>query len=1566
MALARLRRPLIPIAGVLALVLAFTGLTMATAPAATAAPAPAFDCTEPRFFAQAGNATSTQLYTGSYNSQGNSVWTALGSSKSGSELYNALAFNPVDEYLYGTRFSSGAGNFVRINRSGEITQLGDSAPALGSAYNTLWDSGEFDAAGNYYVASGNAGFTGSNSPARIRKVSGLSAATSASSTPRPVLESVTLTPAPRIADFAFKDDFLWAPNYGVSSTIYRIDINNVLGNGAGAVTSFTVDNTVLPVNSYGSAFRMTNDNLAFIGTDGYMYQVSVTNPAAATPEFELVNRVAAPTNSYSDATNCATAQEASLSVEKTGPATIGVGETITWNVAVTNDGPGITSGFVLTDLLPMNLDDIQVESTDTACVLNAAETVVTCNGGRLAVGQTATMEISATAPSTPGPIQNQASVVGNEDPDPDAPATADTDVVISTQAGAPVTLTDPGATVFDSSSIEGGTVTYVGGVFTYTPLPGYSGRDSFTYTTAGGTVTVYIVVSPLAVGAATTTSANTPGSYSGQALVDAGTGTGLELTSVGNPVNGTVSIVDGDPVFVPAPGFSGTGSFDFTLTDDDGGTVTATVTVAVTPTAGPGTAATSTNQSATIPFATLVNLGVGTGLELTSVGGVVNGTGVSIAGGNVVFEPTPDFSGVASFTYTVTDDDGQTATGIVTVTVAPTAANDSRSTPAETSVSIDVLDNDNGTDLTITSVSTPSSGTAVIAAGEILYTPADDFSGIATFTYVTTDGQGATATATVTVTVTPDAADGVTTTGAEEPVTILASELVTAGTGTGLTVTSVSNPTNGTVSIVAGNPQFVPADGFSGTATFDYTMTDASTPGLTATATITVTVTPVATADTVSTTAGTAITIDALDNDLGTSLSITGIASIVGGTAVENGGEIDFTPTPGFSGTASFTYEVTDGANQTTTTTVAITVTPVAVNDDAETDSGTAVSVDVLDNDRGTGLTITAISTPTVGTAVLDNGEILFTPPTGFSGDVTFTYDVADASTQTTTASVTVTVNPTVENETATTTTGTAVTVPTATLVGAGTGTGLELTVVGGAVNGAVTLVAGGAQFTPAPGFSGDASFTFTLTDDDGGTVTGTVDVTVSPTATAETATTSAGTPVTVTATTLEGAGSGTGLELTAVGAPVNGTVALVLGDAEFTPAPGFSGTGSFEFTLTDDDGGTVTQTVTVTIAPVANGDTVTTPIDTSVTMNVITNDAGVGLGVSNHGAAGNGTAAIAADGTLVYTPNTGFSGVDTVTYTLTGDGGTDTATVNILVTPLAPDDLGVTDANQPVNLDVLVNDAGTGLFITGTTTPTAGGTVTFSATSVDYVPATNFSGIDTFTYTVEDAAGSIATATVTVNVLPVTSPSATRGAAGEEITIDVSGSGTGSGLVVTSVNPPINGTAVINPDGTITFVPRDGFSGVEVIEYTVTDADGLTAVGTVRITVMPTAVADEGRTVAGDPVTITPLANDLGAGLTVISTTAPSNGSAVVNQDGSITYTPAAGFSGTDTFTYTVEDAAGNAVAATVTIIVTPALPFMGVEPGAIMLLALALLGLGGLSIAVRRVRVRPRHRAA
>jgi len=148
----------------------------------------------------------------------------------------------------------------------------------------------------------------------------------------------------------------------------------------------------------------------------------------------------------------------------------------------------------------------------------------------------------------------------------------------------------------------------------------------------------------------------------------------------------------------------------------------------------------------------------------------------------------------------------------------------------------------------------------------------------------------------------------------------------------------------------------------------------------------------------------------------------------------------------------------------------------------------------------------------------------------------------------------------------------------------------------------------------------------------------------------------------------------------------------------------------------------------------------------------------------------------------------------------------------------------------------------------------------------------------------------------------------------------------------------PSNGTAVRNADGTVTYTSAAGFAGTDSFTYTVRDtttgtqvsniATVTALVGAVTPPAKPTAVDDTATTPQNTVVGINVIANDTPCPpCTVAIASAPLHGTATANSPGAglVTYQPAAGFTGADSFTYRATNAGGTSAPATVAVNVTP-----------------------------------------
>lgn len=634
------------------------------------------------------------------------------------------------------------------------------------------------------------------------------------------------------------------------------------------------------------------------------------------------------------------------------------------------------------------------------------------------------------------------------------------------------------------------------------------------------------------------------------------------------------------------------------------------------------------------------------------------------------------------------------------------------------------------------------------------------------------------------------------------------------------------------------------------------------------------------------------VTFNPLANDTdpnpGDTLTVTSIGTPSNGTLTDNGdGTYTYEPDENYNGSDSVTYTISDGNGGTDTATITFNVAPVndapdAVNDSVTTDEDTAITIDVLDNDTdvdGDPLEITGASVPAdQGTVAIVGGELLFTPAENFNGPATISYSISDGEGGTDTAEVTVNVTPVNDDPVA---------------VDDSASTMEDQSVI-------VDLIGND-------------------TDVDGDT-----------------------------------------LELAAVSVdPALGSV-VDNGDGTvtFTPAPDYNGPVTIDYTVSDGNGGTDEGQAVVSVGAVNDGptavdDSASTDEDTAVTINVIGNDTDpdgdtlevVGATVP----ADQGTVVNNGDGTLTFTPAENYNGPAEITYTITdGNGGTDEGIVNVTVNPVnddpvAVDDIETTDEDVAVVVDLLGNDTdvdGDTLELASVSVDPAFGTVEDNGDgTVTFTPAPDYNGPVTIDYTVSDGNGGTDEGQAIVSVGAVNDgPVAEDDTASTDedtaVTItdalDNDTDADGDTLTIISATVPAD-QGTVTTDGTdLFFTPAENFNGVAEITYTISDGNGGTDTAKVDVTVNavnddPDAVDDSDSTEFETEVEINLLANDTdvdGDTLTVTSATVPADqGSLVEVSNGVYTFTPAAGFEGTATVSYTVSDGQGGSDSAVHTI---------------------------------------------
>ena len=444
----------------------------------------------------------------------------------------------------------------------------------------------------------------------------------------------------------------------------------------------------------------------------------------------------------------------------------------------------------------------------------------------------------------------------------------------------------------------------------------------------------------------------------------------------------------------------------------------------------------------------------------------------------------------------------------------------------------------------------------------------------------------------------------------------------------------------------------------------------------------------------------------------------------------------------------------------------------------------------------------------------------------------------------------------------------------------------------------------------------------------------------------------------------------GSALTATLVIGPTSGTLTFNPdGTFTYTPTLNFSGDDSFTYKVSD---GVLTSEATVTLtinsvndAPVAVDDTYAAIEDTGLSVTaagVLTNDTDVegnALTAVLVSGPANGSLTLNADGSFTYTPKPNFHGADSFTYQASDGsalGNVATVTLNVAAVnddaPVAVNDNYSVDENAILTIavpGVLANDSdpdGQTLSVTIESEPSHGAVNLSADGSFSYTPAAGYDGPDSFTYSASDGALSSNVATVTIdvkrtNAAPVATDDTYATLEDTPLSISAPGvlandsDGDSDPLTAVLVAGPSNGTLTVNADGSFSYNPNANFNGLDSFTYQASDGLALSNVTTVTLSVAagndaPVAVDDSASMLEGGTINgVSVLANDSdvdGDVLTAELATLPAHGTLSFSSDGTYTYTPAAGFTGTDNFTYIARDAHGaGSSPAMVTLTVSP-----------------------------------------
>ncbi|HIF5801099.1 TPA: tandem-95 repeat protein [Vibrio parahaemolyticus] len=898
-----------------------------------------------------------------------------------------------------------------------------------------------------------------------------------------------------------------------------------------------------------------------------------------------------------------------------------------------------------------------------------------------------------------------------------------------------------------------------------------------------------------------------------------------------------------------------------------------------------------------------------------------NGTLVDNGDGTWTFTPQIDDDTEVSFTFDIIDDEDLVVSGsanldILPINDAPNAENDVITTEEDTAVTIDVLVNDSdveGEALSIQSASVPSEqGSVDIVDGKLVFTPAENFNGEATITYIVTDGD-LTDEAKVTVTVTPvnDSPVAVDDTTSIQEDTAVTIDVLTNDTdvdGDKLSIESASVPKEqGTVEVVDGKLVFTPVENFNGDAEITYIVTDGQ---LTDEAKVTVTVNPVNDAPTIKVDAVESITEDAVSTD-----------TVVATLTVRD------TDTPEDQLTVSLENN-SNGYFVLVGDEVKLTQAGVdAVNNDELNLKDLTISASVSDgvnptaNDSDSLIVNRVNDAPTVENAIAD--QVLSEDFASYTIDLNDAFKDSDSA--------------------------------------------LNFSVSGNS-NVLVSIENGIATISPTADWNGSETLTFTATDPSGESVSQTVDFTVAPVVDIEADSTNVveDTPTIINVLgndTFEGDGKVVSLD--ANNGPANGTVSVNPdGSVTYTPNDNYVGKDTFTYIVTS---GGVSESTTVEVnvtpvndAPVAKDDIATTQEDTAVTIDVLPNDTDVDgdkLSIESVSVPKEQGTVEVVDGKLVFTPAENFNGDAEITYTVTDGALTDQAKVTVTVNPVDDAPTIKVDAVESITEDAVSTDTVVAtLEVADTDTPEDQLTVSLENNSNGYfvlvgdevkltqagVDAVNNDELNlkdlTISASVSDGVNPTANDSDSLIVNRVNdAPTVENAIADQELsedfatyTIDLNDAFKDSD---SALNFSVSGNSnvlVSIENGIATISPTADWNGSETLTFIATDPSGESVSQTVDFTVAPVAdiVADNATVVEDTPTIINVLGNDTFEGkdkvVSLDAENGPKNGTVIVNNDGTVTYTPDDNYVGEDTFTYIVTSG-GMSESTTVEVNVTP-----------------------------------------
>lgn len=776
-------------------------------------------------------------------------------------------------------------------------------------------------------------------------------------------------------------------------------------------------------------------------------------------------------------------------------------------------------------------------------------------------------------------------------------------------------------------------------------------------------------------------------------------------------------------------------------------------------------------------------------------GAPTKGTVSLNADGSFRYVPNANATGTDTFTYRAIA--GPVASlGVVTITIRavndlPVATTTTATTAEDVPVAIVLAATDaEGEALTFAVSAGPTRGTLSGTAPNLTYTPAANVHGSDAFDYTITDASGGRTTARVTVTVTPVNDAPVALSQTVNTRVGVAVPFVLEGTdveGDVLTFEIVGPPPNGTIGGTLPNVLYTPRAGFTGTDSFTFRVRDGALASVVATVFVNVTsgdnLPPVA-ADSTATTneeSTVLVTLQATDPN-GDALTYAVVASPSFGTLSGTAPALRYLPQQDFYGTDSFTWFATDGRGVSAVVKVTITVLPVndlpratAQNLTTAEETPLPLTLSGADPD-GDNLRFGVTRAPRGGTLSGTPPILVYTPGPDFTGNDDFDFVADDGQARSAPATVRITVTnvndaPRAQSAVVTTAEET----PVAVLLAGDDvdGDRLAFEVTGAPSHGTLSGTPPNLVYTPARDFVGQDAIRFRVRDASTFSVEGLVAITVTPVndrpiASALAVTTAEDTAVAVL---LVGADAdGERLTYEVVGSPTHGRLTGTPTELTYTPDADFAGTDLFTYRVLDATTSSELAPVVVTVtpvndAPVATGATITLPEDGRSNVTLLAADPErdvVTFELLERPAHGTLTGVAP---NFVYVPERDFNGTDRLVFVARDlEAASEQVVVTLEVTPVNDAPVGVaaiveTPEDEAVRFVLEGTDVDGDALVFAVVADPEHGRLTGRAPDLRYTPDRDYTGRDSFLFTVSDGAATSVATRFTVSVGALNDP---------------------------------------------------------------------------------------------------------------------------------------------------------------------------------------------------------------